>query len=55
MPIQNIFSHACGFHCVFYAVQRYIGYNLNDIINLYATDTMFNDAIARTFMRDYVV
>lgn len=54
-PIQDIFSHACGYHCVLYAVHRCIGYNMDDIVNLYSTDTLYNDAIAKTFVRDHVV
>ena len=54
MPIQDVMSDACGYHCVFYAVHRCIGFELNTIINMYTKDVLFNDYIAEAFVRDYV-
>jgi len=53
-PIQDILSDACGYHCIFYAVHRCIGLKLNTIVNMYTNDMLFNDAIAKAFVRDYV-
>ena len=53
--IQDIFSDACGYHCIFYAVHRCIGFDMNSIVNMYTNDTVFNDAIAKKFLYKHVI
>ena len=48
---NNAYSSACGFHCMFYAVQRCVGFDVGSIANIYSNDAVFNDAIAEEFVR----
>lgn len=54
MPVQDITSDACGYHCIFYAVHRCIGFELSSIVNMYTNDALFNDCIVKAFVRDHV-
>jgi hypothetical protein len=55
VPVQDVMSDACGYHCIFYAVHRCIGFELNAIMNMYTNDVAFNDSIVLAFVRDHVV
>ena len=48
--VQDVYSSACGFHCIFYAVHRCVGFDVGSIANMYTNDTVFNDAIVEEFV-----
>jgi hypothetical protein len=48
--VQYPFSHACGYHCIFYSVHRCIGYDMNAIVNMYTNNMMYNDFIVKEFV-----
>jgi hypothetical protein len=48
--IQHIFSDACGYHCIFYALHRCVGFDMNAIINMYTNNDVYNDAIVKEFV-----
>ena len=41
--IQHIASSACGFHCLFFALMRCRGHSLSNIVQMYSSDTVWND------------
>ena len=49
--VQDIYSSACGYHCILYAVHRCVGFDVGSIENMYTNDTVFNDAIVEEFVR----
>ena len=49
-PVQDLFSEACGYHCIFVAVHRCIGFDLNSAINMYTDNLMVNDAFVKRFV-----
>ena len=49
--VQDVYSSACGYHCIFYAVHRCVGFDVGSIANMYTNDTVFNDAIVEEFVR----
>ena len=49
--VQDAYSSACGFHCIFYAVHRCVGFDVGSIANMYTNDAAFNDAIVEKFVR----
>ena len=51
-PVQEITSDACGHHCIFFAVYRCIGFNMNSIVDMYTNDKSFNDDIVKMFVYD---
>ena len=51
-PVQEITSDACGHHCIFLAVHRCIGFDMNSIVNMYITNKSFNDDIVKLFVHD---
>ena len=48
--VQDFYSSACEFHCIFYAVHRCVGFDVSSIANMYTNDTVFNDAIVEEFV-----
>jgi len=52
--VQHLLSDACGYHCIFFAVNRCVGYNMNSIINMYTPNLMYNDEIVRDFVCENV-
>lgn len=53
--VQHVLSDACGYHCIFYSVYRCLGFDVNTIVNMYTDNLLYNDAIVKSFVRDYVV
>ena len=49
--VQDAYSSACGFHCIFYAVHRCVGFDVGSIANMYMNDVVFNNAIVEEFVR----
>jgi hypothetical protein len=49
-PVQHPLSDACGYHCIFFAVYRCVGYNMNAVVNMYTYNLMFNDTIVKQFV-----
>ena len=49
--VQDMYSSACGYHCIFYAMHRCVGFDVGSIANMFANDTVFNDAIVGEFVR----
>ena len=50
--VQNLFSNACGYHCIFYGVHRCSGFDMNAIINMFTIDTAYNDAVVKQFVHN---
>jgi hypothetical protein len=50
--VQNPFSDACGHHCIFFAVHRCVGFDMNAIVNMYTEDDDFNDDIVKMFVNE---
>jgi hypothetical protein len=50
--LQSIASTYCGFYCCFYCMLRCRGFDLTRIVNLFGTDTGFNDSIVHGFVCD---
>jgi hypothetical protein len=50
--VQHPLSDACGYHCIYFAVHRCIGYDMNAVMNMYSDDVWFNDDIVKTFVFD---
>ena len=48
--VQDVYSSACGFHCIFYAVHRCVGFDVGSIANMYTDDAVFNDTIVVKFV-----
>ena len=49
--VQDVYSNACGYHCIFYAAHRCVGFDVSSIANMYTNDSAFNDAIVEEFVR----
>jgi hypothetical protein len=50
--VQSFYSDACGYHCIFYAVHRCVGFNVNAISSMYTNNCTFNDIIVKEFVRN---
>jgi len=48
--VQHLMSDACGYHCIFFAVNRCVGYSMSSIINMYTPNLMYNDEIVKEFV-----
>ena len=48
-------SDACGYHCVFYSVYRCLGFDGHAIINIYSTNTLYNNLIVKEVKRHKVM
>ena len=48
--LQSVASSYCGFYCCFYCMFRGRGYDLTRIVNMFTSDTGFNDSIVRGFV-----
>jgi len=48
--LQSIISSFCGYYCCMYCMYRCRGVDLNGVVNLFTTDTAFNDSIAHSFV-----
>ena len=48
--LQSAVSYYCGHYCIFYCLYRSIGYSLQDILDVFSTDTGLNDVIVHTFV-----
>jgi len=48
--LQSIISTFCGYYCCMYCIYRSRGFDLFKIINLFSTDTAFNDSIVHGFI-----
>ena len=53
--VQDVYSSACGHHCIFFCIQRSIGFDMGAIANMYTSNTTFNDEIAQKFVYDKVL
>ena len=53
--VQDVYSSACGHHCIFFAVHRCIGFDMGAISNMHTDNTDFNDDIAREFVYEKVL
>ena len=51
-PVQHLLSDACGYHCVFFAIHRCVGFDMNTIVNMYTYDLNFNDHIVKMFVNN---
>jgi hypothetical protein len=47
--LQDLFSNACGCYCIFYAVYRCLGYNVDDIACMFTGNNKHNDEIVIDF------
>ena len=52
--VQDIYSCACGFHYIFFAVHRCVGFNVGSIANMYTNDVDFNVVIVEEFVRNMI-
>jgi hypothetical protein len=50
--VQHPLSVACGYHCIFFAVHRCMGFDMNAIVNMYTDDVLHNDEIVIKFVTD---
>jgi hypothetical protein len=48
--LQSIVSYFCGQYCVFYALYRSIGFDMNSVISCFTSDTGVNDFIVHKFI-----
>jgi hypothetical protein len=48
--LQSIISSFCGYYCCLYCMYRCRGFDLNKVVNLFTTDTAFNDSIVHAFV-----
>ena len=48
--VQDLFSDACGYHCLFFSVHRCVGFDLNSIVNMYIDKLFANDAFVKRFV-----
>ena len=48
--VQDAYSSACRYHCIFYAVHRCVGFGVGSIANMCTNDTVFNNAIVEEFV-----
>lgn len=54
VTVQDVLSDACGYHCVFFAVHRCVGFNMNAVVGMYTKNLTFNDVIVKRFVRENV-
>jgi hypothetical protein len=52
--VQHLMSDTCGYHCVFFAVNRCVGFSMNSIVNMYTANLLHNDKIVMDFVRNYI-
>jgi hypothetical protein len=52
--VQYPLSDACGYHCVFFAVHRCVGFNINAVVNMYTHNLMYNDVLVKQFVREKI-
>jgi hypothetical protein len=50
--VQSFYSDACGYHCIFYAVHRCVGFDVNAIANMYTKNNVYNDVVVKEFVRN---
>ena len=50
--LQSDYSIVCGHYSIFYILHRYVGYTLNEIINMFSNDYMFNDDIILDYIEN---
>ena len=48
--LQSISSRYCGHYCIFYAMHRCRGYNVNAVCNMFSSDTGLNDFLTHRFV-----
>lgn len=48
--LQSVLSSFCGHYCVFFCLFKYLGYNMNSILNCFSNDTTLNDVIVHNFV-----
>jgi len=48
--VQSPLSTACGFHCVYFAVRRCLGLDMNSIVGMYTDNLYQNDEIVRKYV-----
>lgn len=51
--IQNAFSSVCGQYCLLYLYLKYRGMSLNDFINIFTTNTFYNDLLLNYMFQTY--
>lgn len=48
--LQSVISSFCGHYCVFYCLFKYLGYDMNSILNCFSDDTALNDLLVHNFV-----
>jgi len=48
--VQSIISTFCGYYCCMFCMLRCRSFDMNRIVNLFTTDTAFNDSIVHSFV-----
>ena len=51
-PVQHLLSDASCYHCVFFAIHRCVGFEMNIIVNMYTNDLNFNNQIVKMFVNN---
>ena len=54
VTVQDVLSNACGYHCIFFAIHRCVGFNMNAVVGMYTKNLTFNDVIVKQFVRENV-
>lgn len=49
--IQSLVSNYCGLYCVMYCWYKCRGKTINEMLNVFTTDTMLNDYIVQRFIK----
>ena len=49
--LQNIFSSVCGAYCVFFAIYKSYGHDMQRIVCAFTNNTMINDCLVDRFVR----
>lgn len=50
--LQSVVSEACGQFAIFYVLFKYLGYDLESIVQCFSSDTALNEFIAQQFIRE---
>ena len=45
--VKVVLSAACGYHCAVFIIHRYIGFNMNAVMEIYTKNLTFNDFIVK--------
>jgi hypothetical protein len=53
--VQYMLSDACGYHCIFFAIHRCVGFNMNTVVNMYTNNLLYNDSIVKQFVCEKVL